>query len=620
MQLPVVSARESQRPAAKTMFRSPLAAAISAAGAFVFLLAACSATPSDGPPPEMTGQVAQPMRTACTPHPWCTPCLPNSKFSTGYSLTCSNGCGSSDTEACTPPPPLPPRIGRASQGLSWFQGMFPAGQMIDYGESLGRAAYDGGMEWHDANTVEMLADYTLATGDTRYLSNLQAYENFDGEYNQGNNCSGDFFGCGPGLGVNGANDDNLWWALAKIRIYDVMKSFDDPSAGNYLSNAEEIFAHTCSQWRGPASPAAIDGPGISCGGGVPWQSNDGYQNAITNELFMETAAKLALRDPGHQNVCGFQPVVEAPPGFTDIIPGEPAVRTWTNTYLGWAAAQWTWFHIYWFPEATCTNPEVDCLDYGSPPNAAHLPIVDGLGADCIPGHAGSDPSKHSASSDSSVWTYNQGVILGALLDMATLAKTHESLFDESPETMRHFAYQVATSAMAHLSEKLGTGDSVPLALRGAAILTEKRDDDPNNGCFTDQDCSQFKGIFMRYLGRLLSGASPDATHPDFAPTALKFLDDNATEIWNNGVAEGKITTSETYGADNGLIFLGLTEVDFPVGGAFPEKWTVVQNPPPQQYQQAQTSALDALIADIQDPCVACQADKCANGICVERRP
>jgi hypothetical protein len=453
----------------------------------------------------------------------------------------------------------PPQM--AQQGLSWFSWYLTNGQ-INGGEDIGEWYGDQGMVWHDANTTEMLADYTIATGDQTYVSNLQAYKGYDGRCVFGNcgQCFGlqIFGGC---VGVqfsfgSPVNDDKLWWALAMVRIYDLLGD------SAYLGNAETIFGDVCQYW------AASQG----CGGGVTWEASHdgGYLNAVTNELFFETAAKLAARDPGRQSVCG-----SATPSVTS--PGGKFTRRWPNTYLGWAVTEWEWFKQYWFPAQT--DPNGFGKDW--PPAAGlSVPIPDGLGNHCVVGAGHMD-----------FYTYNQGVILGALIDLASLwSPKADNIVPDTPETLIQFALLIATRAMSTLSE----------AQDGARILTEVPDSGGNNGC-GPPDCPEFKGVFMRYLGRLVARVSYAKTGC-FVPSTLKFLDDNAKRVFQLGLADG---------------------------GIFPEKWNalVVQSTTPQSegywlYQPAMTSALDAIIADIQrvdtscgtqgKPCCCAPAPECGG--------
>ncbi|RDW60656.1 hypothetical protein BP6252_12039 [Coleophoma cylindrospora] len=79
--------------------------------------------------------------------------------------------------------------------------------------------------------------------------------------------------------LNGYYDDELWWALAFIQVYDV--------TGNttYLDQASAIFEDAKSAW------------GTSPCGGLWWDKANSGVGAVENELYISTAAKLANRKP-----------------------------------------------------------------------------------------------------------------------------------------------------------------------------------------------------------------------------------------------------------------------------------------------------------------------------------
>lgn len=172
----------------------------------------------------------------------------------------------------------------------------------------------------------------------------------------------------------------------------------------------------------------------TCGGGLWWKKQDRtYKNAITAELFLTVAARLHLRSPGDQY------------------------------YLNWAQRTWNWFR------------QTGML------NAQNL-INDGLDSNC-------------KSNQQTTWTYNQGVILGGLVDLHQATK--------QPELLKQ-AEAIADAAIRHLAPN--------------GILQEPCE--PDCGA----DGPQFKGIFMRNLSYLY------ATLPK--PEYRAFILHNATTIWN----------------------------------------------------------------------------------------
>ena len=187
--------------------------------------------------------------------------------------------------------------------------------------------------------------------------------------------------------------------------------------------------------------AAIDiftdmknGSTTPCHGGIWWDKKNTYVNAIANELYLSVAAHLANR-----------------------------VQQNKASYLSIAQSQWTWFQ------------------QSGMINSKSL-INDGLSGAC-------------KNNNGTVWSYNQGVILGALVE----------LNKASPNaTYISTAKSIATAAIKALSDSNG-------------VLHDPCE--PNCGA----DGSQFKGIFMRNL-QLLQAASPENSY-------LTFIATNAASIW-----------------------------------------------------------------------------------------
>jgi predicted alpha-1,6-mannanase (GH76 family) len=177
-----------------------------------------------------------------------------------------------------------------------------------------------------------------------------------------------------------------------------------------------------------------------CGGGLYWTTAKQYKNAIPNELFLDVAAKLANRTTG----------------------------TASATYLAWAQNEWTWF------------------DHSGMINSANL-VNDGLSAAC-------------ANNNGNPWTYNQGVILGGLVELYKA--------DQDPALLPA-AQAIANAAITNLVDANG-------------ILMEKS---VNGG-----DAPQFKGIFMRNL-MALDQAAPSARYK-------AFVDANADSIWSAAQGPG----------------------------------------------------------------------------------
>jgi predicted alpha-1,6-mannanase (GH76 family) len=172
-----------------------------------------------------------------------------------------------------------------------------------------------------------------------------------------------------------------------------------------------------------------------CGGGLYWTTAKKGKNAIPNELFLEVAAKLANRTTGAASA----------------------------SYLDWAQKEWTWFH----------NSGMI--------NSANL-VNDGLSSACV-------------NNNGNTWTYNQGVILGGLVELYKVAPDPILLTQ---------AQAIADAAITRLVNANG-------------ILVELR--------VSGGDAPQFKGIFLRGL-IALDQAAPNAQYK-------AFIDANAQSIWTN---------------------------------------------------------------------------------------
>lgn len=126
--------------------------------------------------------------------------------------------------------------------------------------------------WNSANAITALADFQAAkpgavngitgivfpTSLSKAPSSPHGFNNFLNDY----------------------YDDELWWALAWIAVYDA--TGDD----KYLDTAATIFENAKDAWG--TTP---------CGGGLWWDKGHTYVNAIANELYITAAAKLANRRP-----------------------------------------------------------------------------------------------------------------------------------------------------------------------------------------------------------------------------------------------------------------------------------------------------------------------------------
>ncbi|POS83436.1 hypothetical protein EPUL_006162 [Erysiphe pulchra] len=82
----------------------------------------------------------------------------------------------------------------------------------------------------------------------------------------------------PGF-INDFYDDELWWALAWIKVYDITQN------ETYLQTAAAIFEDSKSVW------------GKTPCGGMWWDKNHTEVGAVVNELYFTTSIKLANRLP-----------------------------------------------------------------------------------------------------------------------------------------------------------------------------------------------------------------------------------------------------------------------------------------------------------------------------------
>lgn len=218
-------------------------------------------------------------------------------------------------------------------------------------------------------------------------------------------------------------DDEGWWAMALIRIYDVTKQ------KRYLTAARHTFEDMKT------------GRGAVCGGHW-WSKEHTYIASIANELFLNVAAALANR--------------------------VPARRAY---YRDFAVASADWFLAAGLITANDT-------------------VADGLDtASCAP--------------TGTVFTYNAGVILGALAELHALTASARYLAA---------AHRIAAGALAHLVDADG-------------ILTEVGWPDA-----LDPTRAMFKGVFVRNL-KYLHAASPREAY-------VGFLQKNADAVWARSREQG----------------------------------------------------------------------------------
>nr|WP_233533850.1 glycoside hydrolase family 76 protein [Kitasatospora sp. SolWspMP-SS2h] len=189
--------------------------------------------------------------------------------------------------------------------------------------------------WNSAVALTTVVDYLRQSGDSRYTWIVdRTFRTNRGAFSAGARSSdpieGDF--------ISRSTDDTEWWALAWIDAYDLTRD------SRYLDEAATIGNYVNGLWDTG-----------SCGGGVWWDRERTYKNAVTTTLYVRLAAALHNRLPGD------------------------------TLWLGRATTGWNWF-----------------LGSGLV-NAAGL-VNDGLTTGC-------------ANNGQTVWSYNQGLAIGAAVEV-----------------------------------------------------------------------------------------------------------------------------------------------------------------------------------------------------------
>ncbi len=163
---------------------------------------------------------------------------------------------------------------RAAQGIKTLQSWFEPEKGL----------YRTTGWWNSANAITAVADYTRVTNDRQFAGVFPIVLSAAQQTS-------------PGF-LNDYYDDEGWWALAWVGVYDVTHE------QRYLAMAGLIFADMTTGWD------------HTCGGGIWWSKERKYKNAIANELFLSVAAHLAARTGNDKEKAG---------------------------YLDWAQREWEWF-------------------------------------------------------------------------------------------------------------------------------------------------------------------------------------------------------------------------------------------------------------------------------------
>ncbi|KAI9716409.1 MAG: hypothetical protein M1828_000351 [Chrysothrix sp. TS-e1954] len=190
------------------------------------------------------------------------------------------------------------------------------------------------------------------------------------------------------------------------------------------------------------------GPTNCSNGGIYWNTKHSYVNAIANELFFDVAAHLANRVPADSK----------------------------DYYVNSAQNQ-----LAWFQQSGMINADNN--------------INDGLTADC-------------KNNGQTVWSYNQGVILGGLVEL-NKAAPNTSYLD--------LANTIANAAITNLTdENMIVHDTC----------------EPKCG----PDGTQFKGIFIRNLALLREAAPQETLYSDVIKACAGSIWTNDRDASNNSLS------------------------------------------------------------------------------------
>ncbi|KAK0629630.1 glycoside hydrolase [Bombardia bombarda] len=199
----------------------------------------------------------------------------------------------------------------------------------------------------------------------------------------------------------------------------------------------------------------VNGTDAVCGGGVWWSKARKYKNAIANELYLSVAAALARRVPDA---------------------GRRA------RYLQTAKDQWGWFRRSGMINGeSLINDGLTIKEDGS----------------CV-------------NNGAQTWSYNQGVVLGGLVELAYATGDVGYVREAVP---------IAVAAVKKLTTTVD----------GVVVIREVDRCEPDCGL----DGPQFKGVFVRNLGYLVVAVS---TAPE---RVLKgAIEANARSVWNRDRESG----------------------------------------------------------------------------------
>lgn len=204
---------------------------------------------------------------------------------------------------------------------------------------------------------------------------------------------------------------------------------------SYLQEAETIYGDIMTKWGGWNN---------TCGG-INWERGNAYVNAIPNELFLSASGKLAR------------------------LSGNSSTPVSNYTYAEWADVDWAWF-----AQTPMLVPQPNL------PVANAVLITDGLSTqDCSKINQGG-----------AFWTYNQGVVLSGLSQLAAATGRAD---------LAQLAVTIADSSIAYYSAN------------DANVMYEVACG--KDGVCNGPDGKQFKGAFVRHLAYALPVMSSMSSDP-----------------------------------------------------------------------------------------------------------
>lgn len=130
--------------------------------------------------------------------------------------------------------------------------------------------------WNSANCLTTIANYQL-TDPSNAAFNDEAGRIYESTFRGGFAIAQEGLGKQSGSWMNNFYDDEGWWALAWIKVYDITNN------QTYLDVAQEIYRDMKAGFNT-----------TSCGGLI-WERNTTLLSSIENSLFLDIAAQLALR-------------------------------------------------------------------------------------------------------------------------------------------------------------------------------------------------------------------------------------------------------------------------------------------------------------------------------------